>query len=125
MPTREILRDQWVAFFDSFSRQHAGSLITIEILTSQLGAHRQLREKPLIGISADLKSSSDAIISIAAGDRADDYIDHIINGASRVGLEETQEGVHKGLRITAEDGEMTLLRLRLPALPGNLDGGLG
>lgn len=41
---------------------------------------------------------------------------------SRVALELTEEGAHKGLRIESENGEMTLVLFRAPALPETVDG---
>ncbi len=75
-----------------------------------------------IGVSADLKSRGSNTISIIAGDRSDDHVNHIINGATRIALEETGEGAHKGLRIEAADGATTLLLFRSPALPETVDG---
>jgi hypothetical protein len=73
-------------------------------------------------VSADLKSHGIDTISIIAGDRSDDHVNHIINRPSRVALEETEEGAHKGLRIDAEDGQMTLVLFRSPTLPETVDG---
>jgi hypothetical protein len=57
-------------------------------------------------------------------DRSDDHVNHIINRPTCVALEETEVGVHKGLRIDAESGETTLLRFRSPALPETVDGAI-
>jgi hypothetical protein len=51
-------------------------------------------------------------------------VNHIINRPTCVALEETEVGVHKGLRIDAESGETTLLRFRSPALPETVDGAI-
>jgi len=122
VPSRDIPREQWMTFLDSFSRQHEGWLVNVEVVTDGLGAHREMREKRLIGVSADLKSRDSSTISIIAGDRSDDHVNHIINGPTRVALEETEEGAHKGLRIEAADGETTLLLFRSPASPEAVDG---
>jgi hypothetical protein len=122
MPSRDIPREQWMTFLDSFSRQHERWLVNVEVVTDGLGAHREVREKRLIGVSADLKSRDSSTISIIAGDRSDDHVNHIINGPTRVALEETEEGAHKGLRIEAADGETTLLLFRSPASPETVDG---
>ena len=122
MPSRDIPREEWMTFLDSFSRQHEGWLVNVEVVTDGLGAHREIREKSLIGVSADLKSHGTDTISIIAGDRSDDHVNHIINRPTRVALEETEEGAHKGLRIEAADGETTLLQFRSPALPETVDG---
>jgi len=122
MPSRDIPREQWMTFLDSFSRQHERWRVNVEVVTDGLGAHREVREKRLIGVSADLKSRDSSTISIIAGDRSDDHVNHIINGPTRVALEETEEGAHKGLRIEAADGETTLLLFRSPASPEAVDG---
>ena len=122
MPSRDIPREQWMTFLDSFSRQHERWRVNVEVVTDGLGAHREVREKRLIGVSADLKSRDSSTISIIAGDRSDDHVNHIINGPTRVALEQTEEGAHKGLRIEAADGETTLLLFRSPASPETVDG---
>ena len=122
MPSRDIPREQWITFLDSFSRQHERWRVNVEVVTDGLGAHREVRGKRLIGVSADLKSRDSSTISIIAGDRSDDHVNHIINGPTRVALEETEEGAHKGLRIEAADGETTLLLFRSPASPEAVDG---
>jgi len=122
MPSRDIPREQWMTLLDSFSRQHERWLVNVEVVTDGLGAHREVREKRLIGVSADLKSRDSSTISIIAGDRSDDHVNHIINGPTRVALEETEEGAHKGLRIEAAAGETTLLLFRSPASPETVDG---
>jgi len=122
MPTRDIPREQWTTFLDGFSRQHERWLVNVEVVTDGLGAHRELREKGLIGVSADLKNGGTNAISIMAGDSDDDHVNHIINRPTRVALEETNDGAHRGLRIEAEDGQTTLLLFRSPARPETVDG---
>ena len=120
--TRNIPREEWPAFLDSFSRQHERWLVNVEIVTDGLGAHREVREKGLIGVSADLKRNGADAISIMAGDRSDDHVNHIINRPTRVALEQTEDGADKGLRIEAEDGQTTLVLFRSPARPEAVDG---
>ena len=38
MPTREIPRDEWNAFFEMFSKQHEGWLVTVEVLGRDIGS---------------------------------------------------------------------------------------
>jgi len=122
MPTRDIPRTEWPAFLDTFSRQHEGWLTTVEVVTNGLGVHREVRDKPLTGISEDRKRGDPASISISAGELREDHVTHVVLHPSRVALELTQEGAHKGLRIESEDGEVTLVLFRAPALPETLDG---
>ncbi|TMG94562.1 MAG: hypothetical protein E6H73_07205, partial [Betaproteobacteria bacterium] len=60
MPTQDIPRTEWPAFLDTFSRQHQGWLTTVEVVATGLGVHREVREKPLTGISEDRKRGDPA-----------------------------------------------------------------
>jgi len=122
MPTRDIARAEWAAFLDTFSRQHEGWLTTIEVVTSGLGVHREVRNKPLTGVTEDRKRGDAASITVSAGERPEDHVTHVIERPSRVAMELTKQGAHKGLRIESENGEMTLVLFRAPALAETLDG---
>ena len=122
MPGREIPRDEWVAFFDSFSRQHYGWLSTVEVREAEIGAQIKWLEKALMGITADLTEQDGDVISILVGGKSDDHVAHIIRAPSHVRLKETQEGAHEALHIEAENGATTLLRFRSPILSELVDG---
>jgi hypothetical protein len=121
MATREIPRAEWPAFFDSFSRQHEGWLSTIEVLGPDVGAQVETRERPLVGITADLKGPEDTI-SIMIGAEADEHVDHVIRAPSSVQLKETPEGAHEALHIDSRSGPATLLRFRATVSTALLDG---
>lgn len=121
MVTREIPRDEWVEFFDGFSRQHEGWLITVEVLGSELGAQVEARELRLEGISADLKGDENAI-SIMVGETPDDHVTHTITQPTHVRLEQTREGANEAIQIESGDGVTTLLRFRSAMLPEMVDG---
>lgn len=120
MPTREIPRDEWVAFFDSFSRQHEGWLSTVEVLGAEVGAQVESRDQPLVGIIAELKDQD--AITIFIGDKSADHLAHTIQSPTHVSLKETDEGAHEALHIESNKGATTLLRFRFPVLPQSLDG---
>jgi hypothetical protein len=120
--TREIPRDEWVAFFDSFSRQHEGWLVTIEVLGRDIGAQIEAREQPLTGITADLNDRGEDTISIFVGGKSAAHVAHIVHAPSHVGLKETAEGAHEALHIEAKDGATTLVRFRSTVLPELVDG---
>ena len=112
MPTREIPRDEWGSFLDSFSRQYAGWLSTVEVLGSAIGAQVQSREQSLSGITAELKGKNRDVISILIGTTSDDHVTHVIHAPSHVRLKETAEGAHEALQIESENGVTTLLTFR-------------
>ena len=122
MATREIPRDEWVAFFDGFSRQYKGWLVTIEVLGSELGAQVEARELRLEGISADLKGGDEDTISIMVGETPDDHVTHTITQPTSIRLEQTQEGANEALQIESGDRVTTLLRFRSAMLPEMVDG---
>jgi hypothetical protein len=78
-------------------------------------------ERPLIGVTAELKAGN-SVISILIGGKSNDHIAHIIDGATRVQPQETPEGAHEGLRIESQRGQITLLRFRSPASLESVDG---
>ena len=120
MKTREIPRIEWVAFFDSFSRQHQGWRITLEVFGPDIGDQIEERELALEGVTAELAEAGDKI-EIMIGGKPDDHITHTITGPNLVSLEQTDEGADLVLAIKAADGTMTLLRFRSAILPEMVD----
>ena len=49
MKTKEIPKEEWPKFFDAFSRQHEGWLVTIEIFGTVDGLVGQEARPPLLG----------------------------------------------------------------------------
>ena len=121
MPTREIPRDEWGSFFDSFSRRHQGWLVSIEVLGSGIGAQVEAKQIPLEGISADLKRTGEDIISIFAGRKPQDHITHSIHAPERVRLKETEDGADEAVEIETAN-LTTLVRFRSAVLPEMVDG---
>ena len=122
MSTREIPRDEWNAFFETFSKQHEGWLATVEVLGEEIGAQEEAHELPLVGITADLKGSDADAVSIIVGKRAEDHITHTITGATHVRLEQAENGADEALQIESAGDATTLLRFRFAMLPELVDG---
>lgn len=120
MKTREIKRDEAVAFFDTFSRQHEGWLTTVEVFGEEIGDQIGEQELALEGIAADFSEPVDKI-QIMLGAKADDHITHTINTPLQISLEQTDEGAAVVLAVKAADGVTTLLRFRSAALPEMVD----
>jgi len=121
MPTREIPRDEWLSFFDEFSRQHEGWLVTVEVLTDESGAQLEAHELPLVGITTD-KDRNSKTIAIIVGQTIDDHITHTISEPTHVWLDETADGAHQALQIESANGEKAILRFRSAVLPELVDG---
>src|SRR5437764_2122926 len=122
MPTREIPREEWNAFFEVFSKQHEGWLATVEVLGRDIGAQEEAHELPLVGITADSKGGDADAVSIIVGKAAEDHITHTITQPAHVRLEQTESGADEALQIEGVDGVTTLLRFRFAMLPELVDG---
>ena len=122
MATREIRRDEWVEFCDGFSRQHEGWIGTIEVFDPDIGAQTEARQLSFAGITAELKTGGQDVITLTTRERPEGHVTHAIASPKKVMLEETEEGAHEALQVEAADGTATLLRFRSAVLPEMVDG---
>ncbi len=122
MPTKEIDRDKWPAFFDGFSRQHDGWLVTLEILAPAVGAQQEAVEISFEGISISSANGESEAIAISLGKNRRDHVTHTITHPTRVWLQQTTAGADQSLEIESADGAKTLLHIRSPMLPEFVDG---
>lgn len=118
---REIQREEWVEFLDSFSRQHEGWLVTIEVFGTEIGAQVEAEGMTLEGITADLKSGEN-VISVIVGKGATTRITHNIAQPTHIRIEQTESGADMALQIESSDGVTTLVRFRSAVLPEMVDG---
>ncbi|HEV8712653.1 MAG TPA: DUF5335 family protein [Candidatus Binatia bacterium] len=109
MLNKEIPREQWIKFFNDFSKQHEGWIVTLEVLGSDLGDQEEVSKLPLVGVSADLKDR-ESRIAIIVGGRPDAHLTHVINSPKRVWLKQPEEVAHDTIAIESEDGTTTLVR---------------
>ncbi|MGH8470059.1 MAG: DUF5335 family protein [Gammaproteobacteria bacterium] len=121
MANREIPRGQWTAFFESFSLQHEGWIVRVEV---QQGPDSQLlvRALPLVGIAVDWKGSEAGSFLITLGITPEGHWRHRIVAPARVRLKETQAGAVEAVEIAATGGETTLVQFRSAVLPETVDG---
>ena len=118
---REIPRSEWVEFLDSFSRQHEGWLVTVEVLGAEIGAQVEAQDMPLQGITADLKGGADAVTVILGGG-VDEHVTHGINEPTHLRIEQAENGADMTLQIESRGGIVTLVRFRSAVLPEMVDG---
>ena len=114
MRTRLIPHAEWFPFFETFTRQHAGSPATVWLLGPRIGAQVEARDLPLEGIVADPLATS---ISIHLGGMLGKNVDHPVASPTSVWLEMTAEGADAALGINSADGTMTILEFRSPGTP--------
>ena len=121
MRTKEISRSEWPEFFESFGRQHEGSLVTLEVLGADIGAQVEGRELALAGILVEWDERHGDQIAVILGTKPDAHVTHNISRPSRVSLEQTDEGADAALAILSGDGTTALLRLGSPVLPAMVE----
>ena len=126
MKIKEIPKEEWPKFFDSFSRRHEGWLVTLESFGAEFGA-AQIQETELAfeGIVDEWDEIHGNQIVIMVGRKPDDHITHSISRPTQVSLEQTDGGADVALAIKSADGVMALLRFRSPMLPEMVDGLVG
>ena len=111
MQTKQIARNEWPSFFDGFSRQHQGWLVTLEVFSPDIGDQIEERELALEGITAELTNDEKDRIEIMIGVQPDDHVTHTIANPIEVSLEQTDEGADEVLAIKGTDEATTLLRI--------------
>ena len=113
METRAIPEDQWIEYFDRFSREHLGYMVTIEVLDREVGPQRVAQDLPLEGSSFDHKGTRPTTIEISAGDRADQHVSHLID--MPLHIREAQQGNGDiDVQIEPATGPVTLVHVRGP-----------
>ena len=116
----EIAASEWTRFFDSFSRQHEGWLVTVqEMPGASSRAHVEVQDLPLQGFSTDEHSRT---ISIAMGRTPEQHLTHTIAHPRRVFVERSYDGIDQGVRIEHQDGAATRVTFRTTMRPEEVDG---
>ena len=111
MQTREIPREEWVRYFDDFSKNHEGWIVTLEILGDDLGDQEEATKLPLVGLSADVKAGENRI-EIIIGGKPDIDVTRFIERPKHVWVKETRMPGDDAIEIESEDGTKTLLNFR-------------
>jgi uncharacterized protein DUF5335 len=111
MQAREIPREEWIRFFDDFSKRHEGWIVTLEVIGSDIGDQEMAAGLPLVGISADLKGRENRI-EIIIGGRPDADVTRIINTPKRVWHKPPKGVADACVEVESEDGVTTLVSFR-------------
>lgn len=121
MQTFEIPRRAWAERLNQFSAVHDGWLVSVDVLSPDIGAQRQIDNLPLLGISAD-RLDHDGSVAISVARSGGGHLTHVIREVSRIYVERTDAGADAALQIESGDGIKTIIRLRVAALPETVDG---
>jgi hypothetical protein len=114
MKTQVVPEDQWIEFFDRFSREHTGWPTTIQVLDRESGPQKLAENLPLQGISFDMQGSRACAIDIGAGDQPARHVSHVVD--MPLYIRQTQEPDGSiDLQIEPAQGPVTLIHLSGPA----------
>ena len=120
MRTTEIPRAEWSRGLAEFSAAHDGWLVSLDILSPDIGAQPDITDLPLVGVAfEDIRAGT---VTISAGRSAVPEITHTIQAPRHIWIERTDAGADAALAIESADGAKTILRFRTAALPETVDG---
>jgi hypothetical protein len=108
MQTRDIPREQWVRFFDDFSKRHEGWIVTLEVLGSDIGDQEETNNLPLVGICADVKARENRV-EIIVGGRPDADVTRFIERPKHIWVKESRLPGDEAIEVESEDGIKTIL----------------
>ena len=109
MFTRDLAGDEWVPFFNAFSRRYRGQCVTIH-RSGPAGEPLQAvaRRMPLEGITAErVADGRVATIQIILGDTADVHLMHVIGDPTRVRVAQVTDGADELLLVDTAGGVTT------------------
>jgi hypothetical protein len=114
MQTREIPREQWIRYFDDFSKSHEGWIATVEVIGADIGDQEEASGLPLVGISADVKARENRIDLMVGGKPGVD-VERFIDRPKHVWVKEPRIPGDEAIEVESEDGIKTLLNFhRIP-----------
>ena len=112
MQTYEIPRENWASDVTQFGEAHYRWLVSVEVMSGDMGAQPEVREMPLEGLTADPPSKGGGV-SIFVEAAPDDHLTRLITSPQRIFVEEDDEG-HAAMKIDAADGTSTLVNFSKP-----------
>lgn len=114
----EIKREQWMTFFNTFSKLNQARPTRLEIF-GELGAQEEERYLPLNGISfEDAGEGAPKLEILLGGTSPSDarHLAHTVKRVQHVAAKVAADGRDEALEIQDAEGTKTLLRFESPAL---------
>ena len=115
---QEIPSSSWFQWLESFTKQHEGDVVTIEVIANDLGDQYEAEQVPFAYIEYD---KHDDAVNVAVGGRDGRYpvvLRHTVEHPSRIVVSTPESGEASTVDVTAADGVQTLITFhRRPALP--------
>ncbi len=110
--TREIPREEWRGYFDSFSRDLEELVATLEVAGEEVGAQVEAENARLTGITYDDKDDILVIGLDSLGNVSED-LERVVEKPRAIYLE-TEDGGVLTFDVEDAEGQKTLLRLAPP-----------
>ena len=108
MQTFEIPRKAWVERLNEFTAVHDGWLVSVDVLSPDIGAQRQIDNLPLLGVSAD-RINHDGAVAVSVAQSGAGHFTHVIHEVKRIYVERTDDGADAALQIESSDGTKTIV----------------
>jgi hypothetical protein len=121
MPAQEIPRQEWTGFCQSFTRQHQGTLVTLEIGRPGEEPSVEAQSMPFQRIALDTNGTGSEAIHITIGRAMEKHLIHLGPQTMRVLFDKSETGAHTGLTLEKQDGTQTRMRFRAPFFPESRD----
>jgi hypothetical protein len=112
--TEELGAEKWVEYFDSLTRGIEGMLVTIEVMSEELGDQLAVERLPLQAIGYDPK---DNVLEVAVGGRGVRHpvlSRHFISSPQTISIEGAGSLTPTAILVTDGSGVRTLIRLFEP-----------
>ena len=112
--TRQLGLERWAEYFDALSASSDGSLVTIELMSQELGDQIDVERLPLQAIGYD---PGNDVLEVAAGGRDSRnpvVLRHFISGLKEISIEESGSSTPSAILVTDASGLRTLIRLFEP-----------
>jgi hypothetical protein len=122
--TQEISSDNWVDFFENFSRRHENWLVQLERLNAERTERLSSRSLRLKSIAAEPTlegADKREMMIVMVGEDDTTEVSQLVRKPSRVVLSQMAVGADKCLEIYSEDF-VFVMRLRAATLPELVDG---
>jgi hypothetical protein len=119
MKRREIARNDWQDFFESFTGEHQGWLVGVDRFDEFLDETMEMRhlDGALRGLEADIEK-----IALAVDDRTSGHLEtEAIHSPQRIILEQSEDDVDTSLEIEGPQSCL-ILRFRNPTPSVMVDG---
>ena len=119
MRRREIAREEWREFFDSFNGQHEGWLVGVDRFDEFLDESIETRHRDgaLRGLQAE-----DGAVALAVDDRSSGHLEtESIQSPQRIVLEQSEDDIDTALKIEGAQS-CVILRFRHPMPVEVIDG---